>query len=220
MEIGTGWGGFAEHAVKHFGCRVTTTTISEQQHSYAQRRFQESPWGERITLLKRDYRDLTGTYDHVVSIEMIEAVGEKYLPSYFAKCSELLKPEGAMVLQAITMPDDRYQRYRRSVDFIQQYIFPGGFLPSMGAIAQQVGQVTDFRFHHMEDFSQSYARTLACWSERFEQNLARVRDLQFDDRFIRTWRYYLAYCEAGFAERQIGVGQFMLTKPACRIASV
>ncbi len=158
LEIGTGWGGFAEHAARQYGCRVTTTTISDQQHAYAANRFREAALQDRITLLKDDYRDLSGRYDKLVSIEMIEAVGEKFLPGYFAKCSQLLKPDGMMVLQAITIPDHRYDSYRKSVDFIQRYIFPGGFLPSMGAIANCLGRSTDFRFSHSEDFGPHYAR--------------------------------------------------------------
>lgn len=216
LEIGTGWGGFAEHAVKHYGCRVTTTTISEAQHSFAAQRFRQAGIADRITLLKVDYRDLRGQYDKLVSIEMIEAVGEKFLPGYFAKCSELLKADGMMCLQAITIPDHRYDTYRKSVDFIQRYIFPGGFIPSMGAMTSCLGKQTDFRFLHSEDFGPHYAETLARWRARFEGAIDTVRSLDFDERFIRTWRYYLCYCEAGFRERQIGVSQLLLTKPGCR----
>lgn len=215
LEIGTGWGGFAEHAASHYGCRVTTTTISDEQHAYAARRFCEASLDDRITLLKDDYRELRGQYDKLVSIEMIEAVGEKFLPGYFAKCSELLEPNGMMVLQAITIPDHRYETYRKSVDFIQQYVFPGGFLPSMGAIANCLGSATDFRFFHAEDFGPHYAETLAQWRRNFWQDIEVVKSLGFDDRFVRTWHYYLCYCEAGFRERQIGVSQLLLTKPNC-----
>jgi len=216
IEIGTGWGGFAEHAVKNYGCRITTTTISEEQHAYAERRFREAGIGDRVRLLKQDYRDLSGQYDKLVSIEMIEAVGEKFLPGYFAKCSDLLKPEGMMCLQAITIPDHRYDDYRKSVDFIQRYIFPGGFLPSMGAMASAVGSQTDFRFLHTEDFGPHYAETLAHWRHNFWKEIGVVKSLGFDERFIRTWHYYLCYCEAGFREREIGVSQIVLTKSACR----
>lgn len=216
LEIGTGWGGFAAHAVKHYGCRVTTTTISNEQHAYAEKRFYESSLDERITLLKQDYRDLRGKYDKLVSIEMIEAVGEKFLPGYFAKCSELLQPNGMMLFQAITIPDHRYDSYRRSVDFIQRYIFPGGFLPSMSKISECLRRSTDFRFFHAEDFGPHYARTLEHWRTNFWNNISQVRSLEFDDRFIRTWHYYLCYCEAAFHERQTGVSQILLTKPTCR----
>ncbi len=218
LEIGTGWGGFAEHAARNYGCRVTTTTISDQQHDYAARRFQEGGLADRVALLRQDYRDLQGRFDKLVSIEMIEAVGEKYLPGYFSKCSNLLKPDGMMCLQAITIPDHRYDRYRKSVDFIQRYIFPGGFLPSMGAMAGAIGQGTDFRIQHVEDFGPHYAATLAKWRTNFWRQIDQVKQLGFDERFIRTWEYYLCYCEAGFRERQIGVAQLVLTKPACRRA--
>lgn len=216
LEIGTGWGGFAEHAARHYGCRVTTTTISSEQHDYAKKRFQKGSLKERITLLKEDYRDLQGKFDKLVSIEMIEAVGEKYLPGYFAKCSELLKPNGQMLLQAITIPDHRYKSYRKSVDFIQRYVFPGGFLPSMSKITDCLRRETDFRFLHAEDFGTHYARTLECWRLNFWDRNAQVQQLGFDDRFMRTWHYYLCYCEAAFQERQIGVSQILLSKPACR----
>lgn len=218
LEIGTGWGGFAEHAARQYGCQVTTTTISDQQHAYAQHRFRQQGLEHRITLLKQDYRDLRGSYDKLVSIEMIEAVGEKFLPGYFGKCSQLLKSDGMMCLQAITIPDQRYQRYRKSVDFIQRYIFPGGFLPSMGAMADCVGSRTDLRYLHVEDFASHYADTLVHWRENFWRAIDRVKALGFDDRFIRTWHYYLCYCEAGFRQRQIGVSQLLLAKPSCRRA--
>ena len=216
LEIGTGWGGFAEHAARRYGCRVTTTTISNEQHSYAEKRFSKTALDNRITLLKEDYRDLQGKYDKLVSIEMIEAVGEKFLPHFFAKCSSLLHPNGMMLLQAITIPDHKYDNYRRSVDFIQRYVFPGGFLPSMGKIADCLRRTTDFRFFHAEDFGPHYARTLSHWRHNFWDSIAQVRGLGFDDRFIRIWHYYLCYCEAAFQERQTGVSQIVLTKPACR----
>ncbi len=216
LEIGTGWGGFAEHAVRQYGCHVTTTTISDQQHAYAARRFGDAGLQDRITLLQDDYRDLRGTFDKIVSIEMIEAVGEKFLPSYFKACSNLLKPSGLMCLQAITIPDHRYDAYRKSVDFIQRYVFPGGFLPSIGAITSCLGRCTDFRFSHAEDFGSHYAATLAHWNRNFRRNIDAVKSLGFDQRFIRTWQYYLCYCEAGFHERQIGVSQILLAKPECR----
>ena len=167
LEIGTGWGGFAEYAVKNFGCRVTTTTISDEQHAYAKERFHAAGIADRVSLLKNDYRDLRGTYDKLVSIEMIEAVGEKFLQGYFSTCSELLKPHGMMCLQAITIPDHRYDTYRKSIDFIQKYIFPGGFLPSLGSMAACIGRGTDFRFLHVEDFGPHYAETLAHWRRNF-----------------------------------------------------
>ncbi len=220
LEIGTGWGGFAQHAAERYGCRVTTTTISDQQHAYAANRFLKAGLDHQITLLKSDYRDLQGEFDKLVSIEMIEAVGEKYLPGYFAKCSELLKPNGMLALQAITIPDHRYDQYRKSVDFIQQYVFPGGFLPSIAAISNCVRHHTDLRFFHLEDFGEHYAETLKRWRENFWLHRERMAGFGFDNRFLRTWHYYLCYCEAGFRERQIGVCQLLLTKPACRRAAI
>lgn len=220
LEIGTGWGGFAEHAARNYGCRVTTTTISQAQHDFAQRRFQNGDLLGRVNLLLQDYRDLQGKFDKLVSIEMIEAVGAKFLPTYFAKCSSLLRPEGSMAIQAITIPDHRFEGYRRSVDFIQRYIFPGGCLPSVGAISRAIGDQTDFRFHHSEDFAPHYALTLKHWRQRFWQSIAEVRQLGFDERFIRTWHYYLSYCEAGFRERQIGVAQMLLTKPKSQLEPI
>lgn len=216
LEIGTGWGGFAEHAARHYGCRVTTTTISKQQHAYAKARFAASGIDGRVTLLFSDYRDLPGLYDKLVSIEMIESVGHEYFDTFFAKCSSLLRPDGLFAVQAITIPDQRYDRYRRSVDFIQKYIFPGGCLPSPGAITGSVGRVTDFQFAHIEDFAQHYARTLSCWREEFHTNLDAIRDLGMTEQFLRLWDYYLCYCEGAFREKQIGVCQLLLQKPGNR----
>ena len=213
LEIGTGWGGFAQHAVTHYGCRVTTTTISKQQHDYAKQRIAASGISDRVTLLLSDYRDLSGTYDKLVSIEMIEAVGHEYFDTFFAKCSSLLKPDGLFALQAITIPDQRYDDYRRSVDFIQKYIFPGGCLPSLGAMTSSVGRATDLQFAHLEDFAEHYARTLQAWRERFYANLAPIRELGMSERFLRLWDYYLSYCEGAFREKQIGVSQLLLQKP-------
>ncbi len=220
LEIGTGWGGFALHAAQNYGCRVTTTTISRQQFELARTRIRASGLEDRIDLLLDDYRDLRGQYDKLVSIEMIEAVGQRHFDTYFGQCSKLLKPDGIMLLQSITIADEYYDQYRRSIDFINRYIFPGGFLPSFSAIGQAIRRNTNFRLFHLEDFGSHYARTLACWRQNFWDQVDRVRELGFDERFIRTWHYYLCYCEAGFAERQIGVSQIMLTKPACRMAPV
>lgn len=214
LEIGTGWGGFATHAVENYGCRVTTTTISRAQHDYAERKFASRGTDRRVELLFCDYRDLTGKYDKLVSIEMIEAVGHQFFDTFFAKCSDLLRPGGAMSLQAITIPDQRYERYRKSVDFIQRYIFPGGCLPSIGAMAASVGRATDLQLAQMEDFAEHYARTLGCWRQRFNENLDAIRDLGMSEPFLRLWEYYLCYCEAGFREQQIGVSQFLFRKCA------
>jgi cyclopropane-fatty-acyl-phospholipid synthase len=216
LEIGTGWGGLAVHAASQFGCRVTTTTISQQQFDVARRRIDDAGLSDRVTLLFQDYRDLTGQYDKLVSVEMIEAVGHRYFDTYFRKCSELLKPDGTFVLQGIVMPDRRYAKYLRSVDFIQRYVFPGGCLPSVGAMLDSMGRATDFRFVHAEDFGTHYARTLREWRQRFHDHLGDVRQMGFPERFIRMWNYYLAYCEAAFDERFTGVVQLQFDKPRCQ----
>ena len=216
LEIGTGWGGLAIHAAKHFRCRVTTTTISQQQFDFARQRIDEEGLSDRVTLLLQDYRDLTGQFDKLVSVEMIEAVGYRYYDTYFRKCSELLKPDGTFVLQGIVMPDRRYAKYLNSVDFIQKYVFPGGCLPSMTAMLESMSRVTDFRFAHAEDFGIHYAQTLREWRQRFHERLDEVRELGFPDRFIRMWNYYLGYCEAAFEERFTGVVQIQFDKPLCQ----
>ena len=216
LEIGTGWGGFAIHAAKHYGCQVTTTTISRQQYELAQQRVQEAGLEDRITLLFEDYRDLSGQYDKLVSIEMIEAIGHQYLDTYFDKCSTLLKPNGMMLLQAITIADQRYEEALREVDYIKKFIFPGGFLPSIAAMSKSVASVTDMKLFHMDDIGPHYARTLAHWRERFFDRIDQVRDSGYSDAFIRMWEYYLCYCEGGFEERDIGTVQMLLTKPETR----
>ena len=216
IEIGSGWGGFALHAARRYGCRVTTTTISRQQYQYVAAAVRAAGLESRITLLADDYRHLQGQYDRLVSIEMIEAVGHEFLPTYFGQCSRLLKPDGEMLLQAITIPDQRYDQYRRSVDFIQRYVFPGGCLPCWSSITSAVKRAADLQLVHVEDLSAHYVETLHRWRERFLANLAAVRALGLDDRFIRTWDYYLAYCEAGFAERWTGVSQSHWIKPLAR----
>ncbi len=215
LEIGTGWGGFALHAARNFGCRVTTTTISQKQYDHTRRLVADTGLADRVTVLRKDYRDLTGTYEKLVSIEMIEAVGHQFFDTYFRACSERLKPDGLMLVQAITIPDQRYDAYRRGVDFIQRYIFPGGCLPSVGAICDSVGRVTDMRLTHFEDLTPHYAETLALWRQRFFANLDGVQALGFSDEFIRTWEYYFCYCEGAFRERAIGDAQLLLAKPAC-----
>jgi cyclopropane-fatty-acyl-phospholipid synthase len=214
LEIGTGWGGFALHAARQYGCRITTTTISRKQHEHALERIRAAGLADRVTVLLEDYRELRGSYDKLVSIEMIEAVGHRYFDTYFRACSDRLKPQGMMLLQAIVIPDQKYDRYRRSVDFIQRYIFPGGCLPSIGAICQSIGRATDFRLLHLEDITPHYADTLAHWRRHFQANLDRVRILGFAEEFIRTWEFYFCYCEGGFRERVIGDMQIVLAKPA------
>jgi cyclopropane-fatty-acyl-phospholipid synthase len=216
LEIGAGWGGFAIHAARHFGCHVTTTTISQQQHDFASRRITDAGLGDRITLLQQDYRDLTGQFDRLVSIEMIEAVGHRHLPTYFRTCAERLKADGAALIQAIIMPDHLYDRYLDSPDFINRYIFPGSCCPSLHAISDAVARSTDLRLNHLEDLSPHYARTLREWRNAFHTNLERVRTMGFDERFIRMWDYYLCYCEGGFAERFTGVVQLLFSKPGYR----
>ncbi len=216
LEIGTGWGGLAIYAAKHYGCKVTTTTISKEQHRYAEAWIEREGLQDQITLLQKDYRDLTGKYDKLVSIEMIEAVGHEYYSSYFSQCSALLKENGLMLIQAITIPEQRYERALRSVDFIQRYIFPGGSLPSLEIIQRNTARQTDMQIVGVEDITLHYADTLAAWKQRFHEHIDQVRELGFDNTFIRLWDFYLNYCEGGFRERVIGTAQIMLAKPGCR----
>ena len=218
VEIGTGWGGFAIHAARHFGCHVTTTTISDEQYSYARTRIAAEGLGDRITLLKKDYRDLEGEYDKLVSIEMIEAVGHEYLDTFFEKCASLLKPDGQMLLQAITILDQRYEKSKKRVDFIKRYVFPGGFLPSNTAINDSMTRVTDMRAIHIEDIGLHYAKTLREWRERFFERIAEVRQQGYSEEFIRLWEFYLSYCEGAFTERSIGNIQMHAIKPDARPA--
>jgi cyclopropane-fatty-acyl-phospholipid synthase len=220
MEIGTGWGGLAIYAAEKYGCRVTTTTISGEQRDYALEKIAAAGLKDRVTVLLEDYRDLTGQYDKLVSIEMIEAVGAKYLDTYFKKCSNLLKPSGSMLLQAITIQDQFYQQALQTVDYIQRFIFPGSFIPSIEAISTSLTRVTDLKIFHLEDIGPHYATTLRHWRERFFASLPTVRRLGYPDSFIRLWEYYLCYCEGGFAERQLGNVQILLTKPHCRRAAL
>ncbi|GGX61018.1 SAM-dependent methyltransferase [Saccharospirillum salsuginis] len=212
LEIGTGWGGLAIHAARHYGCRVTTTTISEEQFHYARERIHEAGLDDRITLLKEDYRDLTGRYDKIVSIEMIEAVGHDYLPSYFNMLSDRLADNGSVLLQCITMPDQRYDQYRKSVDFIRKYIFPGGHLPSVSVLMDNLKRHTDMQLVHLEDITDHYARTLNDWHQRFNAAKQQLQAQGYDETFIRLWRYYFAYCEGGFTERAIATHQLMFAK--------
>ena len=216
VEIGTGWGGFALHAAGQYGCRVTTTTISQEQYDRATQRVREAGLEDRVTLMMQDYRDLDGQYDRLVSIEMIEAVGHKYLPGFFGKCSELLKRDGMMAIQGITMSEQRYESYLKGCDFIQRYIFPGGCLPAVTAMGQAMAKHTDLRMLSLEDMAPHYGRTLKEWQTRFTQRLNTVRQLGYDEYFIRMWKYYLSYCEAAFAERAVGVCQLIAAKPACQ----
>ncbi|MDX1571422.1 MAG: cyclopropane-fatty-acyl-phospholipid synthase family protein [Xanthomonadales bacterium] len=220
LEIGTGWGGFALHAAANYGCRVTTTTISREQYLLATERVQAAGLEDRITLLQQDYRDLEGTYDKIVSIEMIEAVGHQYLPTYLAKIADLLRRDGMALIQAITIEDHRFDKALREVDFIKRHIFPGSFIPSVTAILKAMAEQTDLRLFHLEDIGPSYARTLRAWCERFQANLGAIRRLGYPESFLRMWEFYLAYCEGGFLERSIGNAQLLFTRPDCRRASV
>jgi len=212
LEIGTGWGGFADYAARHYGCRVTTTTISQQQHDFARERFAASPARERIELLQQDYRHLRGEYDKIVSIEMFEAVGLEYYDEFFRACDRLLRPGGSMLLQTITINEQSFPAYHRSSDWIQAYIFPGAELASVLEILRSLARATSLGLYHAEDIGTHYARTLAAWRANFHQAEAQVRALGFDDRFLRMWDYYLAYCEGAFLERHIGDFQLVLTK--------
>ena len=219
VEIGTGWGGFAVHAARTRGCRVTTTTISREQHALACQRVAEAGLQDRVQVLLSDYRDLQGQYDKLVSIEMIEAIGPQYLDTYFATLGRLLKPDGLGLVQAITIEDHRYEQAVRSVDFIKRHIFPGSFIPSIAAMLAAKTRSTDLALVHLEDFGPSYARTLHDWRLRFLANREAVRAQGFDERFLRMWEFYLAYCEGGFIERSIGVAHLLLAKPGYRGAS-
>lgn len=216
LEIGTGWGGFAIHAAKNYGCKVTTTTISQEQFELASQRVRQAGMESRITLLFDDYRDLEGEYDKLVSIEMIEAIGHQYMDTYFEKCSSLLKKDGMMLLQAITITDQLYAAALKDVDFIKKFIFPGGFLPSITAMCNSLSIVTDMKLFHLDDIGPHYAKTLAHWKERFYQRIDDVRSAGYSDSFIRMWEYYLNYCEGAFMERDIGTVQMLLTKPGCQ----
>ena len=220
LEIGTGWGGLAIHAASRYGCRVTTTTISKEQHALAVERVRAAGLEDRVELLLCDYRDLDGQYDKLVSIEMIEAVGHQYLDTYFARCSGLLKADGLMLIQAITIRDELYENALKSVDFIQRFIFPGGFLPSVSAMTASLARRTDLQMLHLQDIGLHYATTLRSWRERFFANVEAVRALGYPESFIRMWEYYLCYCEGAFLERNIGTVQMLLAKPGNRRSSL
>ena len=216
LEIGTGWGGFAIHAAEHYGCRVTTTTISQEQFDYAHQEIKRRGLDHKIQLLKQDYRDLQGTYDKVVSLEMIEAVGAEFLPTYMAKCASLLKDDGLFFLQAITINDQLYNRALKEIDFIKKYIFPGSFIPSIYAILEKAKLSTDLRLYSQEDLAPHYARTLLDWRQRFLWHTDEIKGLGFDDQFIRMWDYYFCYCAGGFLERSIGLSHMVFGKPGFR----
>lgn len=216
IEIGTGWGGFAIYAAINYGCKVTTTTISKQQYELAKQRVFEAGLQDRITLLLEDYRDLEGQYDKLVSIEMIEAVGYQFYDTYFAKVGSLLKPNGLALIQAITIADQRYESAKKSVDFIQRYIFPGSCIPSNTAMMNSITKVSDLRLFDLEDIGPHYATTLRLWRENFFANIQDVRKLGYSEEFIKMWEFYLCYCEGGFAERALGDVHLLLAKPENR----
>jgi cyclopropane-fatty-acyl-phospholipid synthase len=216
LEIGTGWGSLALHAAKNYRCRVTTTTISQEQYALAEERIAAAGLSDRITLLSADYRDLRGQYDKLVSIEMIEAVGWQYFDTFFKQCQRLVKPDGRMVLQAITVADRYYEQAKHEVDFIKRYVFPGSCIPSVTALSQSLKRTTDFTLRDLEDIGPHYATTLHHWRERFFNQIDHVRALGYSEAFIRLWDFYLCYCEAGFQERTIGDVQLVLDRPRCR----
>jgi len=213
LEIGTGWGGWSIHAARNYGCRVTSLTISQQQLEFARARIADAGLSDRIEVRLQDYRDLTGRFDKIVSIEMLEAVGHEYLRDYAAVCNRVLKPDGLLALQFITYPDARYEQLRRGVDFIQKHIFPGSLLLSVNRLNRLLAEEGGFVLHGLEDLGRDYSRTLASWRRGFHAGLDRVRALGFDERFIRKWDYYLCYCEAAFAMRNISVVQTVHTRP-------
>ncbi len=220
LEIGCGWGSFAIHAARDYGCRVTTTTISKQQHQRTCQRVKQAGLTDRIRVLLKDYRDLEGQYDKLVSIEMIEAVGHQYYDAFFKTCCRLLRDDGMMLLQAITITDQEYDRARRRTDFIKRFIFPGACLPSVTVICDEITASTDLNLFHLETITPHYATTLQCWRERFRENIERVRQLGYSEPFIRMWEFYFCYCEAAFLERHVGDVQMLLVKPACRCSSL
>lgn len=216
LEIGTGWGALAIYAAKTTGCRVTSLTISQEQFNYASNLVKREGLEHQVTILLQDYRLIEGTFDKLVSIEMIEAVGHEYYPTYFSKCANLLKPHGLMLIQAIIIQDQRFEYARKHTDFIQAYIFPGGSLPSNNVIAQHVAEDTDMQIVGLEDITSGYVRTLVDWRNAFHHNIEAVKAQGFDDTFIRMWDFYLSYCEGGFRERAISTVQYVLAKPLAR----
>ena len=213
LEIGTGWGGFAVHAAARYGCRVTTTTVSAEQYAHAKDWVARAGLSERVTVLQEDYRALRGQYDKLVSIEMVEAVDWRLLGTYVRKCASLLRPDGLMALQAITIADQSYERAKNSQDFIKAFIFPGSCLPSVGSLARAAAK-TDLRIVDLEDIGRHYAETLRRWRENVDEHEGEIEALGFDARFLRMWRLYLSYCEGAFLERHISDVQLILAKPA------
>jgi len=216
LEIGTGWGGFCLHAASRYGCRVTSTTISPSQGSLARERVAAAGLADRVTVLDRDYRDVEGRFDKLVSIEMIEAVGHEHLRAWFHACAARLAPAGRALVQAIVIRDQGYEQARLTVDFIKRYVFPGGCLPSVGALLEAASRASDLRLVHLEELTPHYAETLRRWRARFQENQPRIRALGHPERFLRLWEFYLRYCEAAFEERHIGVAQLVFERAGCR----
>ena len=215
LEIGTGWGGFALYAAKKYGCRITSTTISQEQFIFSENLIKKNGLQDQVTILKKDFRELEGQFDKLVSIEMIEAIGHRLYKTFFQKCGQLLKPEGLLAIQAITITDNLFHESKDFIDFIKQYIFPGSCIPSISALCSAASS-SDIKLFHLEDITPHYARTLKEWRTNFLQNKIRVKNLGFTNPFIRLWLFYLCYCEGGFIERQIGTVQMVFTKPLCR----
>ncbi len=213
LEIGCGWGGFAVHAARYFGCKITAVTISEAQAAYARQRIADEGLADQIEIRIQDYRHITGKFDKIASIEMLEAVGDKYHHSFFAKCAEVLAPDGLLAVQMITVPDCSYRSLKKNVDWIQKHIFPGSLLLSVGRINEVLSETGDLFIHDLEDLGADYARTLSTWQVNFNAELDAVKSLGFDEPFIRSWNYYLKYCEAAFATRNISVVQAVYTRP-------
>jgi cyclopropane-fatty-acyl-phospholipid synthase len=212
LEIGSGWGAMAIHLVKEYGCDVTTLTLSKEQKKLCEGRFKEHNIQESVDVILKDYRDMEGEFDAVIAVEMFEAVGREYFDVFFKKCESLLKPSGILLMQVITMPDQRYSSYCKGTDFIQKYIFPGGHLPSVGKILDVTTKNTKLNLLHMEEFTEHYAKTLNIWHENFNQKLEEVKKLGFDEYFIRMWKMYLCYCEAAFLTRNINLVQIAFTR--------
>lgn len=212
LEIGSGWGAMAIHLAKEKQCEVTTVTLSKEQKALCEQRFKEEEVERQVEILLKDYRDLEGTFDAIIAVEMFEAVGKEYFDIFFKKCESLLKPSGVMVMQIITMPDQRYDAYSKSTDFIQKYIFPGGHLPSVGKILETTSTHTRLNLLHMEEFTEDYAKTLRLWHEAFLEKIDEVKNLGFDEYFIRMWKMYLSYCEAAFITRNINLVQVAFTR--------
>ncbi|MEJ5994483.1 cyclopropane-fatty-acyl-phospholipid synthase family protein [Pedobacter sp. Du54] len=213
LEIGSGWGANAIYMAKNYGCKVTSVTISKEQQKLAQQRVEAEGLSQQVEIIIKDYRNIEGKFDKIVSVEMLEAVGHNYLETYFAKCAAVLKPNGILAFQVITSPDSRYEQLRKGVDWIQKYIFPGSLLPSIAQLNRAINNTSDLTMVDLKDLGLDYAKTLKLWFENFNQKLIEVKSLGFDDRFIRKWNYYLNYCEAAFEMRNINVMQMVYVRP-------